>query len=245
MEKRRKEEDMAKRIIIFCFIFLLASSGILAQPIPFAPEDPVLEKEVAEKRGEEGEQLLDTAWRLYGEREYDKAIKYCKKALVNNPDDYGANAILGANYAKKGDFKKAVTYYQKATNVYPKEMVLISMTAFFNPGEENYRKNFYKAIEEYKNEITKNPNNYQAYNDLGYLSFVLRVAPEFAEYYKKSIEIKPDYAQAHYNLAFYYLFNEDKKLALEECKILEKLNKDFARVIQRTIELDERNKEEK
>ena len=164
------------------------------------------------------------------------------KVLAINPDDYEANTFIGMNYAEKGDFKKAVEYYQKATNAYPKQMVLIAGTAGFSPEEEDYRKNFYKTIEDYKKEIANNPNDYQVYNDLGYLSFVLRVDSKFTDYYKKSIAIKPDYAQAHYNLAFYYLFNEDKKLALEECKILEKLDKRLAKVIIRTIELAEKNK---
>jgi len=229
-------------VIIFYSLFLFISSSILAQPIQFLPDDSLLEEEVIKRRGEEGKQLFNKSMEFYQKEEYDKAIEYCMKVITINPDDYEANSILGMSYAKKGDFKKAVEYYQKSTNVYPKQMILLATTTIFSPDDQDYRKNFYKAIEDYKNEIAKNPNDYRAYNNLGYLSFLLRMDPEFEEYYKKSIEIKPDYAQAHYNLAFYYLFNEDKKLALEECKILEKLNKDLAKVIFRTIELAEKNK---
>lgn len=203
---------------------------------PLYPADPVLEKEVAKKRGETDSQLCDkTEVAFYLKKGYDKSIEYCLKAIAINPDDYMANTIIGMNYAKKGDFKKAVEYYQRSSNVYPKQKIDIALTAFFRPDDEDYRKNFYKAIENYKNEIAKSPNDYQAYNDLGYLSSILGVDPE--KYYKKSIEIKPDYAQAHYNLALYYLIYRDKKLALEECKILEKLNKDLSKVILRTIDL--------
>lgn len=252
---------MIKRIIIFCFIFLSVSSGILAQPISFLPNDPILEEEVVRKRGEEGKRLLDTTWKFYGERKYDKAIEYGMKILAINPNDYEANSIIGGNYAKKGDFKKAIAYFQKATNVYPMAMIPIMMGISFSPIEEglgiythedyakaneNYNKRFYKVIEDYKNDIVRNPDDYQTYNDLGYFCFILkdelRTENILEEYFKKSIEIKPDYAQAHYNLAFYYLCDVDKNLALEECKILERLNKDLARVILRTIELSEKNK---
>jgi tetratricopeptide (TPR) repeat protein len=234
-----------KKIAIFVILFsplLFIQSNILAQSITFAPDDPVLENELVKKRGEAGSQLFDTGIEFYQKKEYSKSIEYLLKVLAINPDDYEANTFIGMNYAEKGDFKKAVEYYQKATNAYPKQMVLIAGTAGFSPEEEDYRKNFYKTIEDYKKEIANNPNDYQVYNDLGYLSFVLRVDSKFTDYYKKSIAIKPDYAQAHYNLAFYYLFNEDKKLALEECKILEKLDKRLAKVIIRTIELAEKNK---
>lgn len=241
--RRVKNMKIIYTVIALCIIYSVISSNTSAQPIPFAPDDPVLEKELAKKRGETDGQLFDKCVvGFYQKKEYDKAIECCLKAIGINPDDYAANAFIGMNYAEKGDFKKAVEYYQKSTNVYPKQMALIATTAFFSPDNEDYRKNFFKAIENYKNEIAKNPNDYQAYNDLGYLSFVLRVDPKFEEYYKKSIEIKPDYSQAHYNLAFYYLFNKDKKLALEECRILERLNKDLAKVILRTIELAEKNK---
>lgn len=69
--------------------------------------------------------------------------------------------------------------------------------------------------------------------------------PKFEEYYKKSIGIKPDYAQAHYNLALDYLYINNKRLALEECKILEKLNKDLAKVMLRAIDLAKKNKANK
>lgn len=233
---------MIRRIIIFCFIFLSVLSYILAQPISFLPDDPILEGEVVKKRGEEGKRLLDAAWKFYEERKYDKAIEYAVKTLAINPNDYEVNSILGMSYAEKGDFKKAVEYYQKTTNVYPKQIILIAMTTIFSPDDQDYRRNFFKTIEDYKNKIAKDPNNYRAYNNLGYLSFLLRVDPKAEEYYKKSIEIKPDYTQAHYNLAFYYLCDNNNKLALKEYRILERLNKDLARVILRTIKLAE-NKE--
>lgn len=232
------------KIITSCFVLLLISSNILAQPISFLPDDPVLEEDVIKKRGEEGRQLVNKGIEFYQKKDYDKTIEYFLKVININSDDYEANFFLGLSYAEKGDFKKAVEYYQKSTNVYPKQIILIAMTTMFSPDEENYRKNFYKTIEDYKNEIVKNPNDYRTYNDLGYLSFLLAVDPKFEEYYKKSIEIKPSYAQAHYNLAFYYLSNKDKKLALEKCKILEGLNKDLAKVVLRTIELSEKNKRE-
>lgn len=229
--------------VVFFYNLLFVLTRTLAQPIeslenimdPLYPSDPVLEQEVVEKRGEIGKQLLMKALDSSAKKDYDKSIAYCKEVLAINPDDYEANVIIGESYARKGDFKKAVAYYQKATNVYPSRKIEISFTAFFSPDDSTYEKNFYKAIEDYKKEIANNPNDYQAYNDLGYLSSILGVDP--GVYYKKSIAIKPDYIQAHYNLGIYYLIYKDEKLALEECEILERLNKDLAKVILRTVNL--------
>ena len=42
--------------------------------------------------------------------------------------------------------------------------------------------------------------------------------------YKKPIGIKHDYARAHYNLSYSYLILDDRTSALDEYKILQKLN---------------------
>lgn len=205
----------------------------------FLSDDDAFLKEMIKRRGKEGKELFQKCMESCQKKEYDKTIEYCNKVKAINPADHEVNFTLGLCYAKKGDFKKAVEYYQKSTNAYPNELLLIAMTTAFDP-DLDYRKNFNKAAEYYKNEIAKNPNNYLAYNDLGYVSFILKMDPNFPDYFKKSIELKPDYAQAHYNLALYYLFIGDKNLALGECKKLEKLNNDLAKVIKRNIDLIEK-----
>ena len=60
---------------------------------------------------------------------------------------------------------------------------------------------------------------------------------EAVESYKRAIRIKPDYAEAHFNLGFTYFFLNDRGSALEEYKILkglepEKANKLFNLIYQ-------------
>ncbi len=48
---------------------------------------------------------------------------------------------------------------------------------------------------------------------------------------KQAIRIKPDYAEAHYNLGIAYLRADDKGLALEEYKILKILDAEQANTL--------------
>lgn len=229
-----------RKNIEYLLVFsLLINFVLLATTTLVAGDNSVAENIVSMRSGEE-KQLFNECANSYQNREYDNAIDYCSRLLDIRQSDYEAYFLLGMSYAEKGNFKKAVEYYQKSTNINPNQMILISMSGIFTD-EQNYRNNINKTVECYKNEITKNPSNYQAYNDLGYLLFLLKGDRKFEEYYKKSIEINPDYAQAHYNLALYYLYS-DKNLALEECEILERLNKDLAKAIREIIESSEKEK---
>jgi tetratricopeptide (TPR) repeat protein len=56
----------------------------------------------------------------------------------------------------------------------------------------------------------------------------LRRYREAIEAYKEAIRIKPDFAEAHYNLGLTYLILGDKGSALDEYRILKDLDKDLA-----------------
>lgn len=229
------------KIIIIVSSFIFMSTIILAQPIKAIEGEGNIVVDMVRKRGIEGAKFFHEATGFISKNEYDKAIESCEKVLIINPDDYEVNFLLGYSYSKKGDFQKAIEYYQKSTNVYPNQIIIIAMLAVFKD-DQNYLNKLNKTIEYYKNEIAKNPNNYKAYNDLGYISFILKMEPKFEEYFKKSIEIKPEYAQAHYNLALYYFYNGNNAHVLEEYNILEKLDKNLAKVILRIIGLAEKSK---
>lgn len=228
-------------ISFFCFIVLIFSS-VMAQSISSLPVE-MNEKNAGVNREGKGELLFNKSKDFYQKREYGKAIKYGQKAISINPNDYEAYSIIGMSYSEKGDFKRAIEFYQKSTNLNPYQLIVIATTAIFNPDNGVYQKNFNNALENYKKEIVKNPNNYRAYNELGYLSFLLKMDPNFEGYYKESIRIKPDYVQAHYNLALYYLFSNNIPLASEEYKIIERLDNNLAEVLLKAISLAEEQKE--
>ena len=56
---------------------------------------------------------------------------------------------------------------------------------------------------------------------------------------RKAVQIKPEYAQAHYALALIYLKFGDKASALEEWGVLQKLNRAMADEVIRLISDEE------
>mgnify|MGYP001182323510 FL=1 len=71
--------------------------------------------------------------------------------------------------------------------------------------------NFTKAI-------AGNCADYESYHAMGYLNIANNKFKEAIPYFLKSIELKPDYASAHYNLAYAYLYNNEQAKALVYAK---------------------------
>jgi DNA-binding winged helix-turn-helix (wHTH) protein/TolB-like protein/Tfp pilus assembly protein PilF len=49
---------------------------------------------------------------LYFARQYDKAIGYCQRALLIEPDFFGARLYAGLNYLQKGMYEEAISEYR-------------------------------------------------------------------------------------------------------------------------------------
>lgn len=71
--------------------------------------------------------------------------------------------------------------------------------------------NFQKAVD-------GNCADYLSYYVLGYLNLAQEKTKESIPYFLKSIELNEDYASAHYNLAYAYLFTDDMENALKYAK---------------------------
>ena len=78
---------------------------------------------------------------------------------------------------------------------------------------------FDKAIELYEKAIKLDPNNAEAYNNLGLSYRAMNAKPsEFAWYFKTAIEINPQYAEAYDNLGKAYYGMGDFEKAEEYCQ---------------------------
>jgi tetratricopeptide (TPR) repeat protein len=72
--------------------------------------------------------------------------------------------------------------------------------------------------------IKLKPDFVKAYNSLGTAYNKLGRYPEAIENYRQAIRLNPGYVTAHYNLGQTYLAAGDRNFALEEFKILQKLD---------------------
>jgi tetratricopeptide (TPR) repeat protein len=68
----------------------------------------------------------------------------------------------------------------------------------------------------------------EAYNNLGFALGSMNRWPEAIEAHKRAVQLKPDYAGAIFNLGFDYYQSGDSNRAMEQYKILEKMNPNMA-----------------
>src|SRR5690554_570405 len=78
----------------------------------------------------------------------------------------------------------------------------------------------------YQKAIEGNCADYQTYYVLGYLNLIREKINESIPYFQKSIELHHSYASSHYNLAYAYLFTDDRENALKFAKNALDLYKD-------------------
>ncbi|MCC7466719.1 MAG: tetratricopeptide repeat protein [Saprospiraceae bacterium] len=75
-------------------------------------------------------------------------------------------------------------------------------------------KNYVKAEEMWKNFLSLEPNNYETYNNLGYVGLKLNKAQSETEpLLKKAIDLNPDYPQTYLSLGELYIHYQDYSMA--------------------------------
>jgi len=101
---------------------------------------------------------LGVAW--YERGDYDKAIKYYKRAVELNPDFVEAYNNLGVSYAKQGNYSQAIECYKKAA-----KKDLNYATPFSNIGVAFYRLGYLeKAVKYFEKAIAADPKYKRAYS---------------------------------------------------------------------------------
>jgi len=120
----------------------------------------------------------------------------------------------GVDSSRKGDFREAVSDFNKAIDVNPEFVV-----AYLNRGFSYSRMgDFDKAIADYTKAIELNPRYAVAYHNRG---FVYRRMGEYDRAIldlTKAIEIDPKYASAYYYRGHIYHYNGDYEKAWEDIK---------------------------
>lgn len=120
----------------------------------------------------------------------------------------------GVESSRKGDFKKAISDYDKAIDVNPEFVV-----AYLNRGYSHSRMGeFDNAIADYTKAIELNPRYAIAYHNRG---FVYRRMGEYDRAildFTKAIEINPKYASAYYYRGHIYHYNGEYEKAWEDIK---------------------------
>ena len=132
--------------------------------------------------------------------------------------------ILGWSFFENGHYEKAISYLKKSIVKNPNDSVVYQALglAYGELGR------YYEAIEVLKISIRLNPNSSDAHVNLGMTYGRLNRYDEAINAFKHAIRINPNDASAHYGIGLSNLMIGNKKMALEEYKILKELDAEMA-----------------
>ncbi len=134
------------------------------------------------------------------QRDFDKAIEYCYKAVEVNSKYAAAWNNLGYAYTYKGNFDRAIECYKRAIELEPQDAV-----SQINLGNVYYElKNFEATINAYKQALNIAPDYVNAWNSLGYVYIQLGDFDKGIEYCNKALALDKHYAAAWNGLGYAY-----------------------------------------
>jgi Flp pilus assembly protein TadD/plastocyanin len=128
---------------------------------------------------------------------YEKAEVEFEKAAELSPNSPELFSIWGAALRMQKKFKGANRRFGRAYELAPEDEEIV-----FNWGMSRllFEKNADGAIDLFKKTLKLNPKHYLAYNYLGKSYGLKKDYPNEEANYMKAVEIKEDFAQAHFNL---------------------------------------------
>jgi tetratricopeptide (TPR) repeat protein len=215
-------------------------------------------KEAVEKSPDDAESWYGLGSCYVGLEQPPEAIKAFKEAIRTSPDKPRAHYYLGKYYQILGRYKEAIESYQTALGINrdygpayiglaeiyngqkrindEKEAIeqLVRIhpdyaASHYNIGITYGKLGRYRdAIDAFKRALSINPKIPGAYYHLGIMYGNLGSLKEEVAAYKQAIRIAPDFVPAHFNMGVFYLNAGRKDAALEEYKILKKLDKKTA-----------------
>lgn len=109
-------------------------------------------------------------------------------------------------YKKLGKTDEAITAFKKAREASPNDVSLILAEAYMYNDLKQPEK-FEKLMKE---AVSKDPNNPDLFYNIGVVNYNEKKGAEAIKYFKKAIELKSDYKNAHFMLANSMLFKDNE-----------------------------------
>jgi tetratricopeptide (TPR) repeat protein len=135
-------------------------------------------------------------------------------------NNYLAHNNLGSAFMRQGKIQEAIAHFTEALRISPDDPEVHYNLGVVLQGQGKLQ----EAIIHFAQAVRIKPDYAIAHNNLGVALVVQGKIQEAIAHFAKAVQAKPDYAEAHINLGFGYLTIGDKVSALEEYKVLKKLN---------------------
>ena len=140
--------------------------------------------------------LVEKADKLFSEKKYDEARALLEKLLAENPDLYVLNKNIGNCWFAAENYPKAIEAFMIVFQKQPDRADVLAAIAhsYNNSGQKEKAAEWYKKVpfDEVKDIDT-------AYN-AGVLIYGTGDAAEAARYFKKAVEIDPEFSDGWYQL---------------------------------------------
>ena len=169
----------------------------------------------------------------------DGAVREVKKAIELKPDYSEAHNYLGILYLNMGQYDRAIESFNRAL---ANPLYETPSFPLYNMGRAYYQKgDYFIALAKYDEAISKEPNTIilpLIEKDRGIASLKAGYTNKAITHLKKSIELVPNLAEAHYWLGEAYLTVKNRRDAASEFKTVIRLapDSDLARMARQRLD---------
>lgn len=167
-----------------------------------------------------------------GETEYRAgrnaaAVPELRQAVKGSPDSYDSHYLLALTLSETGQLKEAIEEFEKAIALATTDDAKIvanynMANAYFDRGD------YQNAADAYQSSLKIDPILSKVRNNLGLSLVGMKRTPDAAAEFKRATDLKPQYAEAHYNLGVAYLQLGKKSEAQQELQALTGMNAELA-----------------
>lgn len=156
--------------------------------------------------------LCDYANFLIDKKDFEKAIKYFKKSITLNPDNFYAYWGHASILTRKKLFAQALEACNKALSIKANvQLVILQSIIYHSLGELIIAEEaFNKTLKYFNNDLSV------AYDQLAYTYCFYEMYEEAEYYFKEALKDNPSEAGIHYNLALVYSARKQYRMARDE-----------------------------
>jgi tetratricopeptide (TPR) repeat protein len=175
-----------------------------------------------DKRFRDAYVMKGTNYIALGDRKLAKSS--FETAVQQDPEFFAGYMQLGWLYSEDGEYKFALEYFRTAAQIEPKSVDALYGIAYSLQELQNYP----DALAGYRHLIETDTSYYLAFFNQGYIKqFNQNELDSAVFFYKKSIEMQPDFVKGWHNLGLCYVQQGRKSLAFKSFKKALEYNPDF------------------
>jgi tetratricopeptide (TPR) repeat protein len=120
----------------------------------------------------------------YKIREFDKGIEYAQQGLAFVKDSADLYGMIAAGHIAQGDFKTAITIYEKIKELKPNDIAIVQTIALLYEGIDNLT-----SAAQTLNEIPDSLKNVETYNRLGTIAGKQKNHAEAIKFYQRAMAL--------------------------------------------------------